>query len=151
MAEKGVNASVVRLAPSVHDKGDSGFIPFIINQARKNGVSAYPDKGNNHWTGVHRLDAAKAFRLAVEKGHKGALYNIVGDNGIEIKKIAELIGERLNLPVKSVSGDELKEHFEWISHFITMDCPATNFKTQEMLGWKPTHIGLLEDMEQNYF
>lgn len=151
LAEKGVNASVIRLAPSVHDKGDSGFIPFIINQARKNGVSAYPDKGNNHWTGVHRLDAAKAFRLAVEKGHKGALYNIVGDNGIEIKKIAELIGERLNLPVKSVSGDELKEHFEWISHFITMDCPATNFKTQEMLGWKPTHIGLLEDMEQNYF
>lgn len=151
LAEKGVYASVIRLAPSVHDKGDSGFMPFIINQARKNGVSAYPNEGNNHWTGVHRLDAAKAFRLAVEKGYKGALYNVVGDNGIEIKKIAELIGEQLNLPVKSISGDEVGKHFEWLSHFITMDCPATNLKTQEMLGWKPTHIGLLDDMKQNYF
>jgi nucleoside-diphosphate-sugar epimerase len=151
LAEKGVNASVIRLAPSVHDIGDSGFMPFIINQARKNGVSAYPNEGKNYWIGVHRLDAAKAFRLAVEKGHKGALYNVVGENGIEIKKIAELIGEKLNLPIKSFSGEELKKHFEWMSHFITMDCPATNFKTQEMLDWKPTHIGLLDDMKQNYF
>lgn len=150
LAEKGVNISVVRLAPSVHDKGDYGFIPFIIAQARKNGVAAYPASGNNQWCAVHRLDAAKLFRLAVEKGLKGALYNGVGDNGIEIKKIAALIGEKLNLPVKPVSGDELTKHFEWMSHFIAMNCPASNLKTQEQLGWKPEHIGLLEDMQQNY-
>lgn len=151
LAEKGVNASVVRLPPSVHDKGDKGFMPFIIEQARKNGVSAYPENGNNRWPAVHRLDAAKAFRSAVEKGIKGALYNVVGDTGIELKTIATLIGETLNLPVKSVSGDELAKHFEWMSSFIASDSPATNFKTQEMLDWKPTQIGLLEDMQQNYF
>ena len=151
LAEKGVNASVIRLAPSVHDKGDYGFIPFIISLAKKNGVSAYPSEGKNHWCAVHRLDAAKAFRLAVEKGIKGALYNVVGDTGIEIKTIATLIGETLNLPVKSVSGDELAKHFEWMSNFITMESIATNFKTQEQLGWKPSHISLLEDMQQNYF
>src|SRR5690606_18708547 len=142
LAEKGVNASVVRLPPSVHDKGDKGFMPFIIEQARKNGVSAYPENGNNRWPAVHRLDAAKAFRSAVEKGIKGALYNVVGDTGIELKTIATLIGETLNLPVKSVSGDELAKHFEWMSSFIASDSPATNFKTQEMLDWKPTQIGL---------
>jgi len=151
LAEKGVNASAIRLAPSVHDKGDGGFIPFIISLARKNGVSAYPAEGTNHWCAVHRLDAAKAFRLAVEKGIKGALYNVVGDTGIEIKAIATLIGETLGLPVKSVSGDGLAKHFEWLSNFITMESIATNFKTQEQLGWKPTHIGLLEDMQKNYF
>lgn len=151
LAEKGVNTSVIRLAPSVHDKGDYGFIPFIISLAKKNGVSAYPSEGKNHWCAVHRLDAAKAFRLAVEKGIKGALYNVVGDTGIEIKTIATLIGETLNLPVKSVSGDELAKHFEWMSNFITMESIATSFKTQEQLGWKPSHIGLLEDMQQNYF
>lgn len=151
LVEKGINAAVIRLAPSVHDIGDYGFIPAIISLARKNGISAYPNEGKNHWCAVHRLDAAKAFRLAVEKSNKGALYNIVGDKGIELKTIATLIGNTLNLPVQSVSDNELTKHFEWMSHFITMDCPATNLKTQELLGWKPTNIGLLEDMKQNYF
>lgn len=151
LAEKDINASVIRLPPSVHDKGDQGFIPFIIEQARKNAVSAYPLAGNNHWPAVHRLDAAKAFRLAVEKGRKGALYNVVADTGIELKTIATLIGEALNLPVKSLSGDALAKHFEWMSHFIAFDNPTTNFKTRKELGWKPAQIGLLEDMQQNYF
>lgn len=150
-AEKGVNASVIRLSPSVHDKGDGGFVPFIIAQARKNGVSAYPENGNNRWNAVHRLDAAKAFRLAVEKGEKGVLYNVVGDSEIKLKEIATLIGEMLNLPVVSLSGEELAKHFAWMSPFIAFDAPATSFKTQEQLGWKPTQIGLLEDMQQYYF
>ena len=151
LAEKGVNASVIRLAPSVHDKGDRGFIPFIIAQARKNGVSPYPGRGNNRWTAVHRLDAAKAFRLAVEKSAKGALYNVVSDTGIEMKRIAALIGEQLNLPVMSFSEEEIAEHFEWMSRFISFDSPATSLRTQKLLGWKPTHIDLLDDMKRNYF
>ena len=151
LAEKGVNASVIRLAPSVHNIGDKGFIPFIIGQARKNGVSAYPENGDNQWTAVHRLDAAKAFRLALEKPAKGALYNVVGDTGIEIKKIAEIIARKLNLPMVSLPAHEVMKHFEWMSRFISFDSPATNLKTQELLDWKPTHIGLLEDLQQNYF
>ena len=151
LAEQGVNASVIRLPPSVHDKGDGGFIPFIIQMAKTNGLSAYPDEGKNRWPSVHRLDAAKLFRLAVEKSEKGALYNAIGDNGIETKQIAELIGKTLNLPVRSLSGEEIEKHFTWMSRFIGFDSPATAKKTQELLGWTPTHIGLLEDMKLNYF
>lgn len=151
LAEKGINTSVIRLAPSVHDAGDYGFVPFIISQARKNGISAYPGDGRNRWTGIHRLDAARLFRLALEKGTRGALYNGVEDESIETKKIAELIAERLDIPVKAVSGEELNNHFEWLSHFITMDCPVTNFKTKEKLNWEPMNINLLEDLERNYF
>lgn len=151
LAEKGVHASVVRLPPSVHEKGDKGFIPFIIGQARKNGVSAYPEEGKNHWSAVHRLDAAKAFRLAVEKAAKGAIYNVVGDHAIATKTIAGLIGEQLHLPVQSVSGEAIAKHFDWMSRFITFEGAAIGAQTQEQLGWKPTHIGLLEDMQDNYF
>ncbi|MGV3611068.1 MAG: SDR family oxidoreductase [Fluviicola sp.] len=151
LAEKGVHTSVVRLAPSTHDLGDKGFMPFIIHQARTNGVSAYPGEGKNRWPGVHRKDAAKLFRLAVEKGAKGALYNAVGDQGIELKRLAELIAEKLDVPVKSLSEEETKEHFQWMSHFISFDSPATNLQTQEVLGWKPVEIGLMEDLAKNYF
>lgn len=151
LAEKGVNVSVVRLAPSTHDKGDKGFVPFMINQARTHGVAAYPGDGKNRWPAVHRKDAAKLFRLALEKGVKGALYNAIGDNGIELKEIAELISEKLDIPMKSLSEEEIPQHFEWMSHFITFDSPATSWKTQEVLDWKPTETGLLEDMTKNYF
>jgi len=151
LAEKGIHASVIRLPPSVHDQGDQGFVPFIINQARKHGVSAYPGEGTNQWPAVHRLDAAAIFRLAAERAEKGALYNAIGDNGIEVRKIAALIGHKLGLPLASLSGEELSAHFEWMTGFIGFDSPANSFKTQEQLGWKPKYIGLLEDMEQHYF
>ncbi|MDR2497931.1 MAG: SDR family oxidoreductase, partial [Tannerellaceae bacterium] len=151
LAGRGVNASVVRLSPSVHAKGDKGFVPFIISQARKHGVSAYTGEGNNRWPAVHRLDAAHLFCLAIEKALKGARYNAVADSGITIKEIAELIGEAVKLPVRSIAGEELVAHFEWMSRFIGFDAPATSYKTQEDLGWKPTHPGLIEDMRANYF
>ncbi|MBT1705779.1 SDR family oxidoreductase [Chryseosolibacter indicus] len=150
-AQEGINTSIVRLPPSVHDKGDKGFIPFIIQQALRNKISAYPGNGENRWPAVHRLDAAKVFQLAMEKSARGALYNAVGDNGIELKIIAGLIGEKLNLPVGSVSGEELNKHFDWMSRFIAFDCLASSLKTQEQLGWKPMHLDLLEDMRKNYF
>lgn len=151
LAEGNVNASVIRLPPSVHDKGDKGFIPMIINMAKKNGESAYVGDGNNRWPAVHRLDAAHMFCLALEKAAKGARYNAIGDEGITIKKIAELIGEKLNMPVKSIPQDAAMQHFDWMGRFISFDCPATSYQTQEQLNWKPVHIGLLEDMEKNYF
>ena len=151
LKDSGVNASVIRLAPSVHDKGDKGFIPTIINMARRHGAAAYVGDGSNRWPAVHRLDAAKLYRLALEKGAPGSRYNAIGDEGIAIKEIAELIGKHLNLPVTSVPADEAAEYFEWMARFISFDSPAKSIKTQEQLGWKPTHIGLLEDMQQHYF
>ncbi|HEY4788091.1 MAG TPA: SDR family oxidoreductase [Bacteroidales bacterium] len=151
LATKGINASVVRLPPSVHGKGDKGFVPFIIGQARKNSVSAYPLDGSNRWPAVHRLDAAKLFRLALEKSQQGALYNAIGDKGIPVKNIAELIGKRLNLPVVSVSNENLIRHFEWMGGFIGFDSPATALQTQQQLGWQPTEMNLLQDMDENYF
>ena len=151
LAAEGVHTSVIRLPPSVHGKGDKGFIPFIIGQAKKNGVSAYPLDGNNHWPAVHRLDAAKLFRLAIEKPKQGALYNAIGDKGIPLKRIAELIGKKLDLPVVSVSDEKIAQHFEWMAGFIGFDSPATALQTQQQLGWEPTGIGLLQDMDENYF
>lgn len=151
LASEGVNASVIRLPPSVHDKGDKGFVPFMIAMAKKNGVSAYPNEGNNHWPAVHRLDAAKLFRLAIEKPRRGALYNAIGETGIPLKNIAALIAKKLNLPLVSISNENIAEHFEWMSAFINFDSPATSLQTQQQLEWQPSGINLLQDMEEHYF
>ncbi len=151
LSEQGINASAIRLPPSVHDKGDKGFVPMIINTMKEKGFAAYVGDGNNRWPAVHRLDAAYLFRLALEKGAKGARYNAIGDEGIPIKQLAELVGKHLGMPVKSITPEEATGYFTWMAYFIQFDNPATSFKTIEALNWKPAHIGLLEDMKQHYF
>ena len=152
VALKGVNVSVVRLPPSVHGEGDHGFVPMLIDFARRKGVSAYLDKGLNHWPAVHRLDAARLYRLVIEKGFSGARYHAVGEEGVPFIEIAEVIGRRLNVPVAAKTPAEAAGHFEWFAHFAAIDITASSQQTREVLGWEPAQPGLVADLYGNgYF
>ena len=146
-AERGVRAGVVRLSPSVHGDGDHGFVPVIIGVAREKGFSAYIGEGANRWPGVHRLDAARLYRLALEKGEAGWRYHGVAEEGVPTREIAEVIGRRLGLPVRSISAEEAQGHFGWMAHFFSMDLAASSALTRERLGWQPSGIGLIADID----
>src|SRR5437016_4832123 len=151
MPSRGVRASVVRLAPSVHGKGDHGFVPRLIALARERGVSAYVGDGLNRWPGVDRLDAARLYRLALEKGSEGARYHGVADEGVPARQFAEVIGRRLNVPVVSKSREDMADHFGWIGQFFAMDGPASSEWTQKRLNWQPKEPGLLADLDQPHY
>jgi nucleoside-diphosphate-sugar epimerase len=147
-AERGVRVSVIRLSPSVHGTAEHhGFVPIVIGLAREHGVSAYTGAGDNRWPGVHRLDVARLYRLALERGAERAVYHAVADEGVPFRNIAEIIGRNLGLPVASVTGDAVGAHFGWFAHFAQIDAPASSAKTRQTLGWQPVEPGLLADLD----
>jgi nucleoside-diphosphate-sugar epimerase len=150
-AERGVRASVLRLPPSVHGEGDHGFVPALIGIAREKGVSAYPGDGSNRWPAVHRLDAARLFRMALESAPAGTRLHGVADQGVPVREIAELIGRQLDVPVTTVASEDAIDHFGWIGGIFALDVPASSAATRKLLGWQPTEPGLLADLEAGHY
>ncbi|WP_216329282.1 SDR family oxidoreductase [Deinococcus aestuarii] len=151
LASRGVRSSVVRLAPTVHGEGDPNFIARLVAIARERGVSGYIGGGDNRWPAVHRLDAARLFRLALEGAPAGSVLHGVAEEGVPVRAIASGIGRHLGLPVVSVSAEEATGHFGWLARFLAADAPASSTLTRELLGWQPTQPGLLADLDQGHY
>jgi nucleoside-diphosphate-sugar epimerase len=148
-AGRGVRVIVVRL-PQVHNTEKQGLVTYAIQVAREKGVSAYVGDGKNRWPAAHRLDVARLYRLALEKGvAKGteAIYHAVAEEGVPVKEIAEVVGKGLNVPVVSLTADEAQGHFGWLAHFVAFDLPASSAQTRKQLGWEPTGPGIIEDLK----
>jgi nucleoside-diphosphate-sugar epimerase len=147
VAQQGVRVATVRLAPSVHGIGDHGFIPILVRLAREKGVSAYLESSENCWSGVHRMDAARVYRLALEEGVTQPAYHAVADEAVPFKAIAEVIGRQLGLPVEPRG----REHFGWFASFAGADMAVSSQQTRERLGWEPSGPGLLADIDQQAY
>ena len=126
-------------------------MPKLINIARDKGFSAYIGDGSNRWPAVHRLDAAHLFRLALEAAPAGSRLDGVGDEGMPFRYIASVIGKHLNLPVVSITHEEAKAHFGFLGAIAALDIPRSSVLTQELLGWRPEHPGLISDLEQGHY
>lgn len=153
LAAMGVKVAVIRLSPSVHGAGDKiGFVPLLINIAREKQLSAMVGKGDNHWPAVHRLDAAKLYRLALETPFKtGTRYHAAAEQGILFKTIAHEIADRLNIPLVSLEPEQAAAHFTWFAHFAKLNNLTSSEKTKQALNWEPQQASLLEDMKTSAY
>ncbi len=147
LAAEGINVTVVRL-PQVHDTVRQGLVTWVIEIAREKGVCGYLGDGGNRWPAAPVLDVARLYRLAIERAQAGAIYHAVAEEGVSQREIAEVLGRRLQLPVKSIAPEEAQGYFGWMARFAAHDMPASGAQTRRALGWTPTGRGLIADLEE---
>lgn len=146
-ARRGVNASVVRL-PQVHDTVKQGFVSYLAALYREKSMCAYIGEGQNRWSAAPVQDVANLYRLALERAEPGAIYHAVAERGVALRDIAEALGQRLNLPVKSLTPAEGQDFFGWLARFAELDMQASSTQTRAKLGWQPVGRGLIADLNE---
>ena len=149
LAERGLRAMVVRNPRSVHGQGEThGFVPMLAAIARAKGVSAWVGEGDNLWPAVHRLDCARLYGLALERGIGGEAYHAIAEQGVPFRCIAEAIGRQLGLPSRSIAPDEAEAHFGGIAMFAAGNGPASSERTRQTLGWEPYEADIVADIKR---
>jgi len=151
LASRGIRSSVLRLPPTCHGDGDNGFMAMLVGIARDKGISGYVGDGSARWPATHRLDAARAFRLALEQAPGGSTLHAVAEEGVPGRVFAEVIGRKLGVPVVAISPEDAMGHFGFLGLILPLDSPASSERTREVLGWEPTHPGLLEDLGDDHY
>lgn len=152
LAERGLRVSVVRNPRSVHGQGERhGFVPMLAAAAREKGVSAYVEDGRNLWPSVHRLDAARVYRLALERAGRGEAFHAIAEEGVPFRLIAEAIGRQIGVPARSLTPEEAEAHFRGLATWVAGNGPASSAKTKNILGWKPREIDIISDIERRTY
>jgi nucleoside-diphosphate-sugar epimerase len=146
LAERGVRSSVLRLPPTVHGRGDTGFVASLVGLARDHGVAGYLGDGTVRWPAVHRGDAARLFRLAVESAPAGTVLHGAAEEGVPLGDVAAEIGRQLGVPARAVPDAEAADHFLWLAPLVALDTRASSAVTRRAFGWQPTGPELLEDL-----
>ncbi|WP_432841408.1 SDR family oxidoreductase [Dactylosporangium sp. CA-092794] len=148
---RGIRSIAVRFAPTVHGRGDWGFVAWLTAAARKQGVSGYIGDGGTEWSAVHVTDAARLIRLGLQNAPAGTRMHAVAEPAIPTKAIAEAIGEALGLPVTSIDPADAESHFGTVGHFFGQTLTGSSDRTRELLSWRPTGPGLLEDIRSGAY
>lgn len=152
LAAKGIRAGFLRFPPTVHGPGDHGFITILGELAKQKGLAAYVEDGANHWAAVNRLDAGLAGARAITSDFApGTRFQVVAEEAVPFRQIAEAIGKKLGLPAGSIPKEQAAEHFTWLAHFASMNGAASSAKTRALLRWAPSHLALLPDIAASYF
>ena len=151
LADRGVRSMSVRFAPTVHGEGDHGFIAAVVAADRSAGTAAYIGDGVNRWPAVHRFDAARLVRLGIEGAPPGSVLHAVAEEGVVLREVAEAIGRGLGVPVTSITSEQAGDQFGFLAGFLAMDMPVSSALTRDLLSWRPTGPGLVEDLNQGHY
>ena len=96
---------------------------------------------------MHRLDAARVFRLALERSARNEAFHAVAE-GVQFRLIAEAIGRQIGVPAKSLTPEEAEAHFGGLAMWVAGNGPASSERTRTVLGWEPREMGIIPDIDR---
>ena len=150
-AGKGVKVMSVRLAPFVYGRGGSG-VKFFMDMSAQAGDVTIVDGGKNRTTVVHVDDAARLYLLAAQKGKAGEIYNASGGTDVTFRQMFGAMATALDLPLRKISYEDAKSQLgDTVAWLFSAENRASGAKAQKLLGWKPTGVGCLEDINQGSY
>ncbi|NYD20584.1 NAD-dependent epimerase/dehydratase family protein [Kineococcus aurantiacus] len=148
LSRHGIRSAVVRMPRSVHGAGDrNGLIAGLVGLDRQLGTAAYVGDGHHRWPAVHLHDAARLFLLALQDAPDGAVLHAVGEEGVPLRAVAEVVAHRTGLPAGPVDPGPLGV----FGTLLGTDQPASSALTRRLTGWEPVGPTLLEDLRAGHY
>lgn len=148
LSAKGIRSALVRMPRSVHGRGDrNGLIAALVGLDRQLGTAAYVGDGQNRWPAVHISDAARLVFLALESAPAGSVLHAVGEEGVPMRQVADVIAARTGLPAAAVDPEQLGV----FGALLGGNQPASAVTTRQLLSWEPSGPTLIEDLEAGYY
>jgi nucleoside-diphosphate-sugar epimerase len=151
MSSKGIRSVVVRLPLFVYGRGGSSFVPFVINQAKREKSAHYIGTGEQKVSAVHVEDAADLYLLALETSTAKGLYNVAAES-VSAKGITEAAARLLNVEAKSVSAEKARAQFGKMFDFLSINNQLDAGKAKRDLRWAPKDFhSILDEIENGSY
>ncbi len=119
-----------------------GFRAMADHRRAQARTCGYVGDGANRWPAVHRFDAARVFRLAVERATAGSILHAVADEGIAVRDIAAVIGRHLERRRRREIGGGSRRTLRFPRALIGLDIPASSAQTRQAARLESDRAGI---------
>lgn len=149
LAAPGVAGMAVH--PAMVHTDDGGFLDAFIQGARERNRVRVVEREDVHWPIVHADDLAVLYRLVLEHGVPGGMYNGAAVEDITVGALARAVAARYGSPacmVEVVTADAVAAaEGEWMRGYA-LDQRMSGDKARRELGWRPVHAAPLDDVSE---
>ncbi len=151
LSSKGIRPIVLRLPLFVYGRSGSSFVPFVINQAKKESSANYIESGEQRVSAVHVEDAADLYLLALETSTAKGLYNVSAES-VSMKEMNESVARLLDLKAKNISAEKARQQFGKMFEFLSVSNQLSAEKARRDLQWSPAdYHSILDEIENGSY
>lgn len=146
---RGVRSIVIR--PGIVYGHGGGIVGGMIREAREKGIVRFVGTGENRWPQVHVDDLANLYTLAIEDAPAGTILNGTSHESVRVREVAEGASRAGGATgrVEAWPLEEARESLGFYADALALDQQVSGERAENLLGWKPKGLSLLEDLEHS--
>ncbi len=147
LSAEGVRA-IVPVSGSAYGDAGGGIPGLLLGSPRDDdGNLIMIGEGRQHWATVHVADLADFFRRALEDDSARGYYAIGNGLTPTVAELTEAAAVAVGAP-GTVPGSDAEAHSrlgDYFAEVLLLDQSTQATRARDELGWKPSHLGLLEE------